>query len=289
MKPSKSKTAALSKLAFSLLLTTQAGFMYSAEARVSNYGVMIAPLETKVTKVIDPSSKSVSYKYTVDEIDIELTKKDLILAKNWNLSPSDWAQYKYIMEYTPRGTWTPNIDPPVALSVLAKSESEKMKYTKIANDLERDRQLRELGSVVMSSQDAEAKAGFSFTSVGNKKTKIEKQLGSGMVGAVNLFLSPDVCTNQKTESDKNTCNLFIMLSVSSTPSSYALTIYHKDGSSKDILKVLSDSGVTLQDVQRKSIEIKKSPRMFDKYHDENTLLPFWISQTDSKTKTKSAF
>ncbi|WP_318482551.1 hypothetical protein [Photobacterium leiognathi] len=69
---------------------------------------------------------------SINDVNISLTKEDLVKAKNFDLSNQEYAKYKYIMEYTPRGKWTPDIDPVIALGNTAKTEEERTKYAKLA-------------------------------------------------------------------------------------------------------------------------------------------------------------
>ena len=286
MKHSKNSFLSLSVFTLSLALS----FGASADMYTSNYGVQISTLNTDTTKIVNPKTGEVEYKYTVDDIEITLTKKDYVKAKNWNLEPQDWAKYKYIMEYTPRGLWTPDIDPPIALSVESVNKVDKIKFAKLANEMERDRQLRELDSTIFAIHDVEEKlGGAKLNAERAPKNEIEAKLGLNMQGAVNLFVEPNICKNQPNNSLKQQCDMFMVLAISSTPSSYALTVYHKEGTKEDVLRTLEDSGITDVDIERKKIEIKSSKKMFDKYQTEDLELPFWISQDDKSTKQKSAF
>lgn len=85
-----------------------------------------------------------SMTFKVDNIDIELEQDDLIRSHYWGLEPKEWARYKFIMKYTPRGMWTPDLDPPIVLGNLAKTDEERLRYAKIMNEMEVERRKGEL-------------------------------------------------------------------------------------------------------------------------------------------------
>jgi len=73
-----------------------------------------------------------------------LTALDKIHAKNWGVTESDWVKYKTIMATTPRGNWSPNLDPIVSLGIEAKTEEERTRFAKLFYDTEIERQSKEI-------------------------------------------------------------------------------------------------------------------------------------------------
>ncbi|GIC77069.1 hypothetical protein [Moritella sp. F3] len=73
-----------------------------------------------------------------------LTALDKIQAKNWGVTESDWVKYKTIMATTPRGNWSPNLDPIVTLGTEAKTEEERTRFAKLLYDTEIERQDKEI-------------------------------------------------------------------------------------------------------------------------------------------------
>jgi len=107
-----------------------------------NVNASIYPVEkTKVEEstVLNEGETS----YTVQDTDIILTKDDKIKARNWRLKESEYAQYLFIIKYTPRGNWTPDIDPPIALGNEATTDEERMRYASLMNQIEWDRRRKE--------------------------------------------------------------------------------------------------------------------------------------------------
>ena len=95
---------------------------------------------------------------TVDFNDhkISLTKGDLVRAANFELTPEEYGQYKYLMKFTPRGVWTPKIDPVIALGVSAKTKRERMKYAELVYQQRTKREAKEIAFSV-SMMDVEHK------------------------------------------------------------------------------------------------------------------------------------
>ena len=73
-----------------------------------------------------------------------LTALDKIHAKNWGVTESDWVKYKTIMATTPRGNWSPNLDPIVSLGIEANTEEERTRFAKLLYDTEIERQSKEI-------------------------------------------------------------------------------------------------------------------------------------------------
>ncbi len=48
-------------------------------------------------------------------------------AASWNLTSEDWVRYEALMR-GPRGNWTPNVDPLLALGAHARSEAERRRF-----------------------------------------------------------------------------------------------------------------------------------------------------------------
>lgn len=67
---------------------------------------------------------------TRTEINENLTAKDRSLARQWQLSESDWVKYKRIMS-GPRGTWSPGLDPITALGVSETDPRERERYANL--------------------------------------------------------------------------------------------------------------------------------------------------------------
>jgi hypothetical protein len=55
--------------------------------------IHIAPLQVERTQVVDTQTGNSRVTFAVDGIEIELTEKDKVKARNWNVNHSDWAKY----------------------------------------------------------------------------------------------------------------------------------------------------------------------------------------------------
>ena len=69
---------------------------------------------------------------------------DKARAKSWRLSEKEYGRYKLLKETTPRGIWTPNIDPLTLLGVEARTEQERIKYARIFNQVELERTKKDI-------------------------------------------------------------------------------------------------------------------------------------------------
>ena len=84
---------------------------------------------------------------SIEDQVITLSRADKERAKGFDLTDHEYAKYKYIMNFTPRGTWTKDIDPVLALGITANTESERLKY---ANILFQQRKAREAKEVAFA-------------------------------------------------------------------------------------------------------------------------------------------
>ncbi|WP_158587187.1 TIGR03759 family integrating conjugative element protein [Motilimonas pumila] len=73
-----------------------------------------------------------------------LTQRDIIKAKNWGLTLAQWSRYKSLMAYSPRGTWSKDIDPITALGVSADTEQEREHYARLLLKIEAQRIAKEV-------------------------------------------------------------------------------------------------------------------------------------------------
>lgn len=65
------------------------------------------------------------------------------VAKNWNLSESEWQQYVHLMQGT-SGQYYKKLSPPEVLGINAETTEELEHYAEIAARLEHDKLAREL-------------------------------------------------------------------------------------------------------------------------------------------------
>ncbi|QFT13435.1 hypothetical protein [Vibrio sp. THAF190c] len=253
------------------LLTTTALLAFSA-----NSAVYTPPLEVKQTQVIDTTTGNATNSYEVDGVEITLTEKDKVKARNWNLGNADWAKYKYAMEYTPRATWTPDLDPPIVLGNLAKTENERRKYARIMNQLEKDRRDREIAfqlsaNAVLSELDP-------LIASKNKKqeTGLAKVLPGNFDKLRSIFLDLSTCDTS--------CKTFLTLAVASTSNVTKLDIHATNANEKSVLELLNDIGLSQADIFARQITInaKRDNPYIEQYRNGGKV-PFYITRTDKGT------
>lgn len=62
--------------------------------------------------------------------ELKMTEEDKSLARQWQLTDSDWLKYKSIMK-GPRGVWSPGLDPITALGVSETNLAERKRYAEL--------------------------------------------------------------------------------------------------------------------------------------------------------------
>ncbi|ALM54105.1 TIGR03759 family integrating conjugative element protein [Halomonas huangheensis] len=94
--------------------------------------------QTWLSQDVDETQRGDS---TVSETVIERSQQRA--ADAWGLNQQEIQRYKSIME-GPRGTWSPNLDPLMALGLEARSDAERQKYAELLVETERKRVEAEL-------------------------------------------------------------------------------------------------------------------------------------------------
>ncbi|EGR4213921.1 hypothetical protein DDN60_15405 [Vibrio cholerae] len=247
------------------------------------YAIYIAPLKVEQTQVLDQSTGNSQYTYKVDGIEIELSEKDKHRAKNWNLTDSDWAKYKYLMEYTPRGLWTPDLDPPLALGNASQTESDREYYIRIQNQIEKQR---------IAADEAMTSTTNRIEMVGQysrqqKMSPLRAQLNQSKENQSqpkdtlrSIFVDLKACDSE--------CKTFITLAVASSSSSTQLDMHFTGGDESDSRKFLNQIGINENKMNSKGININAS------YMNESVLkfkgngsLPFYLNKTEEGTTRHS--
>lgn len=203
----------------------------------------IAPLQVEEIQVVSSETGNSVFEYTVDGVEIELTEKDKIRAKNWNLTNADWAKYKYLMEYTPRGMWTPNIDPPLALGNAAQTEKDRYYYINIQNQIEMAR---------TKADDAMLDTTNRLIALHNPSIKapvsqLQSQLPTNKDTLRSIFVDLNDCDAQ--------CKTFVTLAIASSSSSTQLDMHFNGGDENNARAWLSQIGVDENKIQTKGINI----------------------------------
>ncbi len=216
-------------------------------------------------------------KYQIDGMDITLTKEDRVRARNWNLTPFDWVKYKYALEYTPRGLWTPNLDPPIVLGNLATTELERMKYAKIANEIEIDRRNRE--AAFQGAGVEHLKTINPMLGQPKPKTGLARFLPDGKTVLKSVFIDPLDCDGQ--------CRDFLMNSVYSNSGRMQLNIYYSNGSKADLMALLAGVGIKDDYLLSKGVILTKDNTKYQAYIGDGQL-PFYVYQTDDTVEVTFA-
>lgn len=233
----------------------------------------IPNLKVEETKILETDTGESKTTYKVDGIEIKLSKKDKVRARNWNLKNSDWAKYKYALEYTPRGTWTPNLDPPIVLGNLAKSETERRYYANIMNKIEVDRREREVGfQLSANALIFQANPMLNPDRV-EPKTGIGKQLPEQLDRLRSIFLDVSDCNAN--------CKRFITLAIATTSSRTKLDIHATGGSADSVRSLLNSIGVSQETIERKHISVSAKRRNDKVFEFQNGgSIPYYVNRTD---------
>ncbi|MDV7106241.1 hypothetical protein R3X26_17735 [Vibrio sp. TH_r3] len=257
-----------------LLLTASVALTLGTSHAAPITNLYVPDLSVDEIKVYDPNTKQSDVKYKVDGIDIELDEKDLVKAKNWNLTASQWAQYKYAMEYTPRETWSPDLEPTIVLGLLAKRETEKMHYANLANAMELDR--RERGITLQQYGITDIKQRMGVSEFGEEElTRIEQSLGETKTGIKSIFVDPTegACDKQ--------CVRFLLMTMMGTPSNQSIVVYHDKGTEDDVYAMFKLAGINRHDLDKKEAQVIYSKEKFEKYATNPNGIPFYIRVNDT--------
>lgn len=177
-----------------------AGVLFSSFTSVSAQASQVKTVNSQTT--YSGAVSDIAQNLSINDINIGLTKEDLIKAKNFELSTEEYARFKYIMEYTPRGKWTPNIDPVIALGNSAKTEQERTRYAKLAykQRTERERLERAFALTMINVEKQndpdsprwmtwEEKKAFALKNT----TVTANASGNANTENVDVFLDPTLC------------------------------------------------------------------------------------------------
>lgn len=235
-------------------------------------GMFIAPLNVEQTQIVNQSTGNVQSNYQVDGIDIELTEKDKVRAKNWNLTNKDWAKYKYVMEYTPRGLWTPDIDPPLALANASTTEADREYYISVQNQIEKHR--TETDRKMVSTTNRLLMVGSYRTTP--QPTGLASQLRTHKTELRSIFVDLKNCDPY--------CKRFVTLAIASTANSTQLDIHINGGSERQAEDFLQQIGVDENKIQAKGISInaQKNNPVFAQFNSKNNAA-FYLNKTEMGT------
>lgn len=248
-------------------------------AAITNQQVYTAPLKVEPLQITNSANNTLEYNYTVDGVKIELSEKDRHLARNWGLTEPDWAKYKYIMEYTPRGLWSPDLDPPIALGNMASSDQERLYYARVMTNLEMARRNREAAMTIAGEMAAKEYANGGTIPAPKKPTGLAAVLTDNRTKLRSIFVDLKRC-------DKD-CRMFLTLSVSSSSSQTKIDMHFTGGGESEATQLLNEIGIDDFKIKQKAISISASlfNPIVEKYRAGGSV-PYYINKTDEKTYTK---
>ncbi|MFL7013627.1 hypothetical protein [Enterovibrio norvegicus] len=237
---------------------------------------LIRGLEVTQSKIIDSELGNSKYQYQINGIEIELTESEKHKAKNWRLTEQDWAKYKYVMEYLPRGLWTPNLDPPIVLGNLAATDEERLRLAKIQNAIEMERMKGEADFAKAVTLLAYMENPSSNPNYQTPRTGIAAKLPSNKDTLRSIFVDLKTCDSQ--------CKTFITLALASSSSSTKIDLHVTGGNERATLDLLNQIGINENKIRSKSISISasiKNPAV-EKFRNGGTV-PFHLTKTGEET------
>lgn len=165
-------------------------------------------VETEIEKINDNE-------FDVNGLKIELSELEEHKAKNWKLTNEQYARYKYIMLATPRGNFTPNLDPITVLGNEARTEMERKHFARLAMNLEQKRVNGELMFQIAANDYGEEMA----KALGRKDKEDEKENKN----LISLFIDASDCEVS------SACRKFLTDMIGGQSKSSSMVIYYKNG------------------------------------------------------------
>lgn len=220
--------------------------------------------------------------YEIDGQNIQLTEKEKVLAKNWRLKEEEYARYKYIMEFTPRGLWSPDIDPPIALGNEAETEQERLHYARIMNDIELDRRDSEMKFQQAGIKDIDERLNAQgYVKLKDreypKKGEFSKSLPPGKLTLRSLFVDMENCDQD--------CKLWVMKQMLIVSKTVQLDLYIANGSEYSDADLYKELSINPAKVQNGSVNISRDSTTYKTYQ-KGWKTPFLIQRNDKGTTRK---
>ena len=254
----------------------------SLSANGSNYEIQNTTVVKNAASGSSISTGGDRLIYTIDGIDISLTKEDKVKSKNWMLKESEYAQYLYIMKYTPRGLWSPDIDPPIALGNEATTENERMYYAHLMNGLEWERRQKEGVFQLAGITDIDNRLNALGFIKEEDRPKIIKGDFSQSLPGKKLILRSLFVDMENCEKD---CRLWVTKQMMQVSKKVQLDLYVANASSftdSALYKLLT---INPKKVVNGDINISRSSEMVELYR-KGWETPFLIQRDDDKTTRK---
>lgn len=238
--------------------------------------IVYPQLNVSVTDVVDTKTGQNQSQYKVDGMEIELTQKDQVKARHWGLTNSDWAKYKYLMEFTPRGLWSPDIDPPIALGNASRNPAEQRRYARIMNQLEFDRREAELKFQQIGHQDIKQQWPGSFqTAEPQRKGDFSRHLPETKFVLNSLFVDWSDCDLD--------CQRFVNLYANVNPANTKLDIYIANAESISDTQIMNRFGIKEESLNAGDVNFAKNSSRVKEFQGTDEL-PFVIRRDDDGTE-----
>lgn len=233
----------------------------------------------QVTTSDNASTSNDTEKVKINGFDINLSKKDKVLAKAFMLTNKEYAQYKYIMKYTPRGVWTPKIDPVTALGNEATTEQERTHYATLLFKIKKQRETKELAFAreAMTVERELEPSTKNWSTRTKSKFGFAKSLPGDKNSLTSLFVNAHECERSKL------CSKAVSDLVKSNSKYNKLDIYFVDSSNSDISEFSYKDGIKSDKVASGSITLNHESGEIDKNGLTKYKVPFWVNQNNTGT------
>ncbi|MDN2483830.1 hypothetical protein [Vibrio agarivorans] len=258
-------------------------FTGAALALAFSAGVFALPtpqLKVETTQIVSNETGETIDAFKVNGLEINMTKRDRVRAGHWGLTESDYAKYLYAMEYMPRGTWTPDLDPPIVLGNLANTHKERLYYARIMNELEQNRRMREAAFQKAGHEHIDemlAKEGYVKLEdrPEPRKGDFSINLPAGKFELRSLFVDLDDCDND--------CKSFVRRHIMMASANVKFDLYVKGATSSDDSSVFRSLGISLDQVSTGDFNLSRDANIF-RTQTRGKNLPFLIQQNDNVTR-----
>lgn len=267
-----------------------------ATAAITSLGVnagSFAIQDTKVEQVnvaglnVQGNGKGTTEKttYTIDGIEISLTQEEKIKAKYWHLKESEYAQYLFMMKYTPRGLWSPDIDPPIALGNNATTEQERMYYAHLMNQIELDRREAEGAFQLAGIKDIDNRLKAIGWKNSDERRKVQKGEFSKTLPGDKMTLRSLFIDMSECDSD---CRDWSIKKIITTSRTVQLDIYVANSDKYTDAELYGLLAIDPGKIVNADINISRSTQMVASYA-KGWKTPFMITRDDNGTKRSGLY
>ncbi len=134
------------------LVTVIAGFGLVHAEVSANTKTSLKQGESVTTRFVSSPEEARTYEELLAYYS-NLNALDKARAKSWRLTEKEYGRYRLLKETSPRGIWTPNIDPITLLGVESRTEQERLKYARLFNQIELARTKQDIAFGFAQNED----------------------------------------------------------------------------------------------------------------------------------------